>query len=64
MKSAFICVHLRFVIVQKTRKNLKDSTLIEGSGSIRFFQICEACFKKMVLLGSGEVTEEVMFNLV
>ena len=40
------------------------SPLTEGSDSIRFYQICEACLKKMVLLGSGEVTEEVMFHLV
>ncbi len=40
------------------------SPFIEGSDSIRIYQICEACLKKMVLLGSGEVTEEVMFHLV
>ena len=40
------------------------SPFTEGSDSIRFYQICEACLKKMVLLGSGEVTEEVMFHLV
>ena len=40
------------------------SPLTEGSDSIRFYQICEASLKKMVLLGSGEVTEEVMFHLV
>jgi CRISPR-associated protein Cas2 len=36
----------------------------EGSDSIRFYQVCEACLKKMVLLGSGEVTEEVMLHFV
>ena len=40
------------------------SPFTEGSDSIRFYQICEACLKKMVLLGSGEVTEEVLFHLV
>ena len=40
------------------------SPLIEGSDSIRVYQICEACLKKMVLLGSGEVTEVGMFHLV
>ncbi len=40
------------------------SPFTEGSDSIRVYQICEACLKKMVLLGSGEVTEEVMFHLV
>ncbi|MBC2700608.1 MAG: CRISPR-associated endonuclease Cas2 [ANME-2 cluster archaeon] len=44
------------------------SPFTEGSDSIRFYQICEACLKKMVLLGSGEVTEEVteevLFHLI
>jgi len=40
------------------------SPFTEGNGSIRFYQICEACLKKMVLLGSGDVTEEVLFHLV
>ena len=40
------------------------SPLIEESDSIRVYQICEACLKKMVLLGSGEVTEVGMFHLV
>jgi len=40
------------------------SPFTEGNDSIRFYQVCEACLKKMVLLGSGEVTEEVMFHLV
>jgi CRISPR-associated protein Cas2 len=40
------------------------SPFTEGSDSIRFYQICEACLKKMVMLGSGEVTEEVMFHLI
>ncbi|MBC2706391.1 MAG: CRISPR-associated endonuclease Cas2 [ANME-2 cluster archaeon] len=40
------------------------SPFTEGNDSIRFYQICEACLKKMVLLGSGDVTEEVLFHLV
>jgi CRISPR-associated protein Cas2 len=50
----------------KTLDKLIDmlSPLIEESDSIRVYQICEACLKKMVLLGSGDVTEEVMFHLV
>jgi len=40
------------------------SPFTEGNDSIRFYQICEACLKKMVLQGSGKVTEEVMFHLV
>jgi CRISPR-associated protein Cas2 len=40
------------------------SPFTEGSDSIRFYQICEACLKKTVVLGSGEVTEEVLFHLV
>ena len=40
------------------------SPFTEGNGSIRFYQICEACLKKMVLQGSGKVTEEVLFHLV
>jgi len=31
---------------------------------IRFYQIFEAYLKKMVLLGRGEVTKEVMLYLV
>jgi CRISPR-associated protein Cas2 len=38
--------------------------LIEGSDSIRIYHICEACLKKMVLLGNGELTEEVLFHMV
>jgi len=40
------------------------SPFTEGNDSIRFYQICEACLKKMVLQGSGKVTEEVLFHLV
>jgi CRISPR-associated protein Cas2 len=36
----------------------------EGNDSIRFYQICEACLKKTVVLGSGEITEEVLFHLI
>jgi CRISPR-associated protein Cas2 len=36
----------------------------EGNDSIRMYQICDACLKKAVLLGSGELTEEVKFHLV
>ena len=40
------------------------SPFTEGNDSIRFYQICEACLKKMILQGSGKVTEEVLFHLV
>ena len=40
------------------------SPFTEGNDSIRFYQICEACLKKMVLQGNGKVTEEVLFHLV
>jgi len=36
----------------------------EGNDSIRVYQICENCLKKVVLLGSGELTEVPMFHLV
>lgn len=36
----------------------------EGSDSIRFYQICETCLKKTVVLGNGEITEEVLFHLI
>jgi CRISPR-associated endonuclease Cas2 len=50
----------------KTLDKLIDvlSPLIEGSDSIRVYQICEARLKKMVMLGSGDVTEEVGYYLV
>ena len=40
------------------------SPFTEGSDSIRFYQICEACLKKTVVIGSREVTEEVLFHLI
>ena len=36
----------------------------EGNDSIRVYQICETCLKKAVLLGKGELTEEIKFHLV
>ena len=61
---------------QLTLKNIILITIFRISGAvrcaaatfdweddnIRFSQICDACLKKMVLLWSGEVTEEVMFH--
>ncbi|MFZ2071643.1 MAG: CRISPR-associated endonuclease Cas2 [Halobacteriota archaeon] len=35
-----------------------------GNDSIRVYQICDACLKKAVLLGKGELTEEVKFHFV
>lgn len=40
------------------------SPFTEGSDSIRVYHICEGCLKKTVVLGSGELTEEVAFHLV
>ena len=37
---------------------------VEGSDSIRIYQICEACLKKVVLLGKGELTKEITFHFV
>lgn len=37
---------------------------VEGNDSIRVYPICEACLKKAVLLGIGELTEEPKFHLV
>ena len=36
----------------------------EGNDSIRFYPICGACLKNVVLLGRGELTEEPTFHLV
>ena len=36
----------------------------EGNDSIRIYQICEACLKKVVLLGRGELTKEPEFYVV
>jgi CRISPR-associated protein Cas2 len=36
----------------------------EGNDSIRVYQLCDACVKKVVLLGSGELTEMAKFYLV
>ena len=36
----------------------------EGNDSIRLYQLCDACVKKVVLLGSGELTEVAKFHLV
>ena len=36
----------------------------EGSDSIRIYQICEACLKKVVLLGNATVSEERRFFVV
>ena len=36
----------------------------EGHDSIRVYQLCDACLKKVVLLGRGELTEVAMFHLV
>ena len=36
----------------------------EGNDSIRVYQLCEACVKKVVLLGRGELTEVAKFHLV
>jgi CRISPR-associated protein Cas2 len=36
----------------------------EGNDSIRVYQLCDACVKKVVLLGRGELTEVAMFHLV
>jgi hypothetical protein len=40
------------------------SPFTEGSDSTRFYQIYETCLKKMVLLGSGKVTREVLFHFI
>jgi CRISPR-associated protein Cas2 len=36
----------------------------EGNDSIRLYQLCDACVKKVVLLGRGELTEVAKFHLV
>ncbi|RCV63649.1 CRISPR-associated protein Cas2 [Methanophagales archaeon] len=36
----------------------------EGNDSIRVYQLCNACVKKVVLLGWGELTEVAKFHLV
>jgi CRISPR-associated protein Cas2 len=36
----------------------------EGNDSIRVYQLCESCVKKVVLLGRGELTEVAKFHLV
>lgn len=36
----------------------------EGNDSIRVYQLCDACVKKVVLLGRGELTDVAMFHLV
>lgn len=36
----------------------------KGNDSIRVYQICEACLKKVILLGRAELTEEPRFLVV
>jgi CRISPR-associated protein Cas2 len=36
----------------------------EGNDSIRVYLLCDACVKKVVLLGRGELTEVAKFHLV
>ena len=36
----------------------------EGNDSIRVYQLCDSCLKKVVLLGRGELTEVAKFHLV
>lgn len=36
----------------------------EGNDSIRLYQLCDACVKKVVLLGRGELTEVAKCHLV
>lgn len=37
---------------------------VEGGDSIRVYQICETCLKKVILMGRAELTEEVKFHVV
>ena len=36
----------------------------KGNDSIRVYQLCDACLKKVVLLGRGELTEVAEFHFV
>ena len=36
----------------------------EGDDSIRIYQICETCLKKMIMLGRYESTDEAKFYVV
>jgi CRISPR-associated protein Cas2 len=36
----------------------------EGDDSIRVYQICEACLKKVIILGSGELVDDVKLYVV
>jgi CRISPR-associated protein Cas2 len=37
---------------------------VEGDDSVRVYQLCEACVKKVVLMGCGELLEEVRLHVV
>jgi len=43
--------------LKKLKQMLKQVTLADDD-SIRLYQFCEACFKKVKIWGSGEVTKD------
>ena len=51
---------------EKTLNKLlgKLKPFAKGNDSIRVYQICEACLKKVILMGRGEITEEPRFLVV
>lgn len=61
--SVFEC-RLDAKTLEKLVEGLKPFAEGNDSDSIRVYQICEACLKKAVLLGRGELTEEAKFHLV
>jgi len=61
--SVFEC-RLDAKTLRKLVEKLKPFAEGNGNDSIRVYQICEACLKKAVLLGRGELTEEPEFHFV
>jgi len=59
--SVFECL-----IDTKTLENLVErlKPLPEKNDSIRIYQICETCLKKVVLLGKAELTKEAAFHII
>ena len=49
--------------LKKLKAILKDVQL-EKEDSIRLYQLCEACFKRVKIWGSGEVTKDRDYYIV